>query len=147
MGRMKELAGDIWDYYERGYWIVIPTNGFVKKNGACVMGRGLTKQAANRFPVVPLMVGEGIRRLGNIPQVITTFRIVTFPVKHNWWEKADIQLIEDSCKKLVEIVNRIGCSYIYLPRLGCGNGRLDWRDVKPVLENYFDARFIVVERE
>jgi len=143
---MKEVAGDIWGYYEQGCWIVIPTNGYVKKNGACVMGRGLAKQAADRFPYIPFIIGRGIRQLGNGPQVITDYRIVTFPVKHNWWENADIQLIESSCKKLVELVNKVGWGEICIPRVGCGNGRLNWRDVKPVLEKYLDDRFIVVEK-
>ena len=38
---MKEVKGDIWNFYNKGYWIVIPTNGTVKRNGEAVMGRGV----------------------------------------------------------------------------------------------------------
>ncbi len=31
-----------------------------------------------------------------------------------------------------------------LPRVGCGNGSLDWEDVQPILERHLDDRFILV---
>ena len=30
------------------------------------------------------------------------------------------------------------------PRVGCGNGALDWKDVRPILRRYLDDRFILV---
>lgn len=50
---MKEVYGDIWEYHKQGYWIVITTNGFVKKNGCAVMGRGVAKQAVTKYPSLP----------------------------------------------------------------------------------------------
>ena len=60
--------------------------------------------------------------------------MITFPVKHNWWEAADLGLIERSARKLLKMieVKRIK-EAIYLPRPGCGNGRLKWEDVKKIL--------------
>lgn len=38
---MREINGsNIWDFYNKGFWIAITTNGTVKKNGEAVMGRG-----------------------------------------------------------------------------------------------------------
>ena len=135
---MEEVIGDIWKYHELGYWIVIPTNGFVKKeSGECVMGRGLALQAKLKFPKLPFELGALIDKYGNCGFVFPQYRLFSFPVKHNWWESADIELIKQSCEGLVV------CSYynwskipqpIYLPRVGCGNGKLRWKDVKPVIE-------------
>jgi len=44
---MKEVIGNIWNYYNKGNWIVITTNGTIKKNGEAVMGRGVALEAKN----------------------------------------------------------------------------------------------------
>ena len=47
---MIEAPGDLWDHHAAGQWVVITTNGIVRKDGACVMGprRGATGRPA--FP-------------------------------------------------------------------------------------------------
>jgi len=65
---MKEITGDIWDFYEKGFWIVITTNGNVKDNGEAVMGKGIALQARQRYPLLPSMLGKGILEIGNCLQ-------------------------------------------------------------------------------
>lgn len=144
---MKEVFGNIWDFHDRGYQIVITTNGFVKKNGECVMGRGIALQAKERFPDIARTLGQIISEAGS--QVwLLPHRLISFPVKHNWWEKAELKLVETSCKQLLKAVDRgVISSPVYLVRPGCKNGRLDWKDVKPILEKHLDDRFTVVEYE
>lgn len=151
---MKEIEGNIWDYHNKGNWIVVTTNGFVKKDGTCVMGRGIAKQAASRFPELPRELGQRILGIsmpygectqGNNLKVFQNYKIITFPTKHNWWERADIVLIEESCRSLLSATEGTPMP-IYMVRPGCSNGQLDWKDVKPILEKYLDDRFIVVER-
>jgi len=144
---MKEITGDIWDYHDKGNWIVITTNGTVRKDGACVMGRGVALEAKNRFPKLPYLIGDKIKRDGLWTWAFPDYRIISLPVKYNWYEKATLELIEDKIVRLVGIVDFSKVKPIYLVRPGCGNGGLDWRDVKPILEKYLDDRFIVVERE
>lgn len=140
---MKEIIGDIWSFHDKG-WIVVTTNGTVKNNGACVMGRGIALQAAQKFPALPFELGKFLKDYGNILLMFGDKKLLTFPVKHNWWEKADLNLIERSAKELAEF-NFYLDSNIYLTRVGCGNGKLLWEDVKPVLEKYLISdRFIVV---
>ena len=147
---MKEIKGNIWDFWEKGHWIVIPTNGSVKKNGEAVMGRGLALQAKEKIPELSKELGERLKEYGNFVFVFSKFRIITFPVKHFWFEKADSGFIEKSCLELKEIfrynLSRIPLP-LYLPRVGCGNGKLNWEDVKPILERHLDDRFIVVKLE
>ena len=143
---MKEVKGDIWDYYDRGNWIVITTNGTVKKNGECVMGRGVALQAKQRFPELPLKLGQAIKVSGNVPRGFLSLKLLTLPTKHNWWEKSDLVLIEEGCKKLMIDYKVDSLKVVYMVRPGCSNGRLDWKDVKPILEKYLDDRFIIVER-
>jgi len=142
---MKEIQGNIWNFHKQGYWIVITTNGIVKSNGEAVMGRGVALQAKQKFPTLPSSLGYYINLNGNVVQHIPGFSIIAFPVKYKWSEKASLELIESSCQGLVRLISIIGVREVYIVRPGCGNGGLDWEDVKPILEKYLDDRFRVVQ--
>ncbi len=147
---MKEVTGNIWDYHGQGHWIVITTNGNTKSNGESVMGRGIALQAKEKLPQLPLSIGRKVRELGNYPHYFPISRVITFPTKHNWWEKSDMKLIERSAVLLVNLCNKdLIVSIIppiYMTRPGCSNGGLDWKDVKSILEDYLDDRFVIVEK-
>jgi|SRR3989304_7208936 len=146
---MREDQGDIWEAYNSGFWIVIPTNKCVKKNGEAVMGRGLALQAKQRFPCLPLDLGQAIKDVGAYVYAFMRYRLIVFPVKNDWRANADLKLIEESCKQLLTVVNddihHAFFGPVYIPRVGCGYGQLDWKDVKPILEKYLDDRFIVID--
>ena len=143
---MLEAKGNMWN--AEGDVYVITTNGFVKKNGEAVMGRGCAREAVNYWPKFPKWLGEMLYRHGNhvyafaVEQGVT---VLTFPVKHNWYEKADLELIEQSLKELVAEVNSWSYRSVIMPRPGCGNGQLDWSIVKPLCEKYLDDRFIIYD--
>ena len=141
---MKEVVGNIWDFHKQGYWIVITTNNTVKSNGEAVMGGGIALQAKQKFPRLPARVGRLLGEYGNVPQPLHNFRLITFPVKYHWSEKANLDLIRNSCESLVEGMKLLDLDILYMVRPGCGNGGLDWKDVKPILEKYLDDRFTVV---
>lgn len=129
---MIEVKGNLWDY--PADWRVITTNGFVKKNGECVMGRGCAFEAKKKFPELAKELGWRIKEGGNTPYRFTKWGLITFPVKHNWWEKADLELIKQSAEILnIDATNHPDMQ-IVMPRPGCGNGQLKWEDVKPLLE-------------
>ncbi len=147
---MLEAEGDLWDFHTIGAWVAITTNGAVRKDGCCVMGRGVAKEAARRFPWLPTQLGERIIAAGNHVHRFSHVRLFTFPVKHHWHEPADPDLIEQSARELASFVQDPGIlapvKRVYLVRPGCGNGRLKWEDVKPLIAPLLDDRFIVVER-
>lgn len=151
---MKEVKRNIWDLYDSyvkekmAKAIVIPTNGTVKKDGCAVMGAGLAYDAKKRWPDFPKKLGHSLQIYGNVPMPFDEYKIITFPVKHNWWEKADIGLIELSARTLRDMTdNRIMFSCIFLPHVGCGNGKLNWKDVKPILERHLTSDVFVVVRQ
>ena len=146
---MKEIEGDIWDYHKKGHWIVITTNGIVKANGEAVMGKGIALQAKIRYPEIPHVLGRAILGRGNCLHFWGEKGLLFFPTKHNWRDKSDLTLIEESTKELVDFFDKTVTDYpvpIYLVRPGCSSGGLAWKDVKPILEKYLDDRFVVVER-
>ena len=59
-----------------------------------------------------------------------------FPTKQHWRNPLKIEYIECGLKKLVENWDKLGADSIAFPRLGCGNGVLDWNDVRPLMEQY-----------
>lgn len=156
---MREIKGDLWDVAEalQADAVVITTNGFVKKNGEAVMGRGVALEAKQRWGDLPRLLGASIRKFGNKLHAFTlelpngtSQTIITFPVKTNWWEKADPELIYHSALNLKVWAEHLSYNIkcIVLPRPGCGNGGLEWERVKPILEKWLgDDRFVVVHKE
>lgn len=136
---LKEVTGNLWDYWgDHNYALCVTTNGTLKRNGEGVMGRGCAKELCQRYPDAPKLLGQNLKVFGNNVQFITekpAMIVVSFPVKHNWWEKADLALIRTSAKQLKDfIANGFDHKTWILPRPGCGNGKLDWKtQVKPLL--------------
>jgi hypothetical protein len=142
---MREEQTDLWAAWGLpGHRIAISTNGFIKKNGEAVMGRGCALQGTLRFPGLAARLGVYIRRQGNTPGYLLlgpesgpppTDRLMILPVKHNWWEKADIELIVLSRDFLMREGARNPDWTFHVPRLGCGNGKLNWAtEVRPLME-------------
>jgi len=147
---MEVIKGDIWNVYAKGEVIVIPTNGFVKNDGEAVMGAGLALQCKRIYPKMPAMLGQMLIKHGNnvflFTHAIPKGSFYTFPVKHNWWEKADVKLIEKSCDQLVEEYLHSVVGPVYLPMVGCGNGQLSWGVVEKILDAKLDpTAFKVVD--
>ena len=141
---MNEVVGDLWEHHPQN-WVVITTNGFRKGSGEAVMGRGVALQAARRYPHLPLALGSRIKTEGNHVHTFPEWKLISFPVKHNWWEMADINLIKNSVEELLELANYGEIACVYMPRPGCGNGGLKWDRVKPLLAP-LDHRFTIVEK-
>ena len=155
---MLETYGNIWELYSEYDAMAITTNGFVKKNGEAVMGRGVAKEAVQRFPEFPGRLGYILKIYGNIVWPFDFYGehiIFSFPVKPQygpdgemgWKVKADINLIKQSAHELVGYADGMFLKKIILPRPGCGNGGLKWADVKKEIEPIFDDRFTVVTND
>lgn len=142
---MIERQGDIWT--SGADVICITTNGVLKRNGELVMGKGIALEAIQKFPTLGKLLGHHVKCNGNIPTVIDfgDVKIASFPTKHHWKFNSDIQLIEESAILLKNILP-FDVKHVAMSRVGCGNGNLDWNDVKKVLEPILDDRFVVYEK-
>jgi hypothetical protein len=138
------IKGNIWDYHTGPSWVVVTTNGYIKTNGLAVMGRGIALQAAKRYPTLPAKLGHLLERNGNHVFLFKEYNLITFPVKHAWNEKADLNLIQRSVDELISIADTEDLRTIYLTKPGCGNGQLDWLNVEPLLKP-LDNRFILID--
>jgi len=63
--------------------------------------------------------------------------ILNFPTKEHWRSPSQIEFIEKGLQKLVQDAHKLQINDIAMPKLGCGNGGLDWEsEVKPLVEKY-----------
>lgn len=65
--------------------------------------------------------------------------VINFPTKHHWKGKSRYEDIQAGLEALVADVQRLEIRSIAIPPLGCGLGGLDWRKVRPMIENAFAA--------
>lgn len=65
--------------------------------------------------------------------------IINFPTKRDWRGKSKIEDIAAGLSALIAEVRRLGIRSIAVPPLGCGLGGLDWRVVRPMIEQSFAA--------
>lgn len=143
---MHETVGDIWEYADRGYIIVITTNGSLTRDGRGVVGRGVAKQATLCFPDLARTLGTLLAEQGSHVFLLGC-GIVTFPVEDTAWSQPDLRIIARSAEELRRLADRSGWERIVVPRPGCGGGGLAWKDVLPLLAPWFDDRFTVISQQ
>lgn len=142
---MKEQSQDIWSYLGQAV-IVITTNGSLTRNGWAIPGRGVARQAADRFPGLFRELGLLLQAGGNHVYQIRP-GLVSFPVEETPFSLPDLRLIRRSAMELRLLADQQAWQRIIVPRPGCGGGGMRWEEVRPVLEEIFDDRFIVVNAE
>jgi len=134
---MNEVKGDIWEAYEKSKdsWIVVTTNGFVKNNRELVMGRGIALEAKERFPYIAKKLGILVELGGNNLYTFKEYRMFSFPTKHHFKDNSDLELIKKSFKSLIKYVlaDKVITGNILIPRVGCGNGNLNWEDIVNII--------------
>lgn len=113
-------------------------------NTVGVMGKGIALQFKQAFPdnyaAYEAACKRGDVQLGKMfvfrrdenPRII-----INFPTKKHWKGKSRIEDIQSGLKSLIEVVKKERIESIAVPPLGCGNGGLDWKDVKPLIEQAF----------
>jgi len=139
---MIELTGDLMSVHAQGGLVVIPTNPIINARGELVMGRGLALAFKRKLPALPTIAAIQVQQAGPTTVIVDwTFRVILFPVKHHWREPASLALITSSAGQL----GPKPLGPVFLPRVGCGNGRLDWATVRPILDAHLvGPNFIVV---
>jgi len=74
---------------------------------------------------------------------------LNFPTKRHWKENSYIEDIEFGLKYLANHYEQMGIQSLAMPPLGCGNGGLNWEDVRSLIEKHLgklaDLDFYVYE--
>jgi O-acetyl-ADP-ribose deacetylase (regulator of RNase III) len=113
-------------------------------NTVGVMGKGIAKTAKEIYPEMFRRYQELCERkqltVGTLWLYKTPHKwILNFPTKAHWRQPSKPEYIEAGLKKFVMIYASQGITSIAFPRLGCGNGELDWETVvQPLMVAYLD---------
>ena len=145
---LKTIKDDIWNFHPKGWSILVPTNGWVNKDGQAVMGKGIALQAKKLFKGFEYQFARLLTKHGNNLFYFEKPKLVTFPVKHSWKDKADFKLIESSCRQLVTLLKLNPELKVVMPKVGCGNGKRNWEDVAPIVNGIlkdFEDRILIVD--
>lgn len=111
-------------------------------NTVGVMGKGI---AADFKKIYPKMFEEykalcenGKLDIGELFLYKTSNKwVLNFPTKKHWKSPSTVEYIEKGLQKLIEQATKLQLTDIAMPKLGCGNGGLDWeKQVKPIVEKY-----------
>ena len=145
----QQRQGDMWSVYQEADLFLITTNATLKQNGALVMGRGIARQARDRFPGLDLALGGHIQSvcdgsanalrsgLSEYGLLVSprwpTAKLGAFQVKTHYRQPADLALITHSTAALAVWCEAHPQAAVHLNYPGIGNGRLLPDDVWPIV--------------
>lgn len=158
--KLSLVAGDL--FFSRLQTLTVSVN--------CVgiMGKGLASRAKYQFPDVYVAYEDHCRRkklrmgtpvlyhregsydqqLADEPKLMKSSNhdtwFLLFPTKQHWRDKSDIVGIEKGLRWLVDNYKTLKMQSLAIPALGCGLGRLEWKDVGPILCRYLSTMDIQV---
>jgi O-acetyl-ADP-ribose deacetylase (regulator of RNase III) len=109
-----------------------------------VMGKGIAKDFKQREPDMFAAYKRICDKKLLEPGKLWLWRessqwVLNFPTKQHWRNPSKLEWIEAGLKKFVQNYQKLGITEISFPRLGCGNGGLDWNAVRPLMEKHLRA--------
>ena len=154
---IEYVTDDMLSYRENSQALVVPVNcvgtmgkglalkfkeqypdNFESYKDACSLGQmqvgrvfvtnTLTRSRRSVFePIVkdPIPVPSALHRL-----------IINFPTKRHWRDPSQLEWIDWGLQDLVRELTDRNIRSVAIPALGCGEGGLEWRQVKILIEQY-----------
>ena len=134
--------GDMWSAYDDADLFLITTNSTLKKSGALVMGRGIARQARDRFAGLDVALGREIAavcgHLGHYHLLVSprwpAAKLGAFQVKTHYARPASLSLIRQSAVALLAWCEEHPGAAVYVNYPGIGNGGLAPAQVLPLLK-------------
>ena len=127
-------------------------------NTVGVMGKGIALLFKERFPknyreyVAASKAGE--IQIGRMFVSATDENsgpkwVINFPTKRHWRHPTKIEWVREGLVALNKVLRDKHIKSIAIPALGCGNGGLNWTDVRPLIQEYLgdltDIEIIIYE--
>jgi O-acetyl-ADP-ribose deacetylase (regulator of RNase III) len=117
-------------------------------NEVGVMGKGIALMFKERFPgnaeayAKACEAGEvhvGRMLVTRNEQLWGPRSVINFPTKKHWRHPSKLAWIRDGLVDLVRVIKDNGIRSVALPPLGCGNGGLEWAQVRLEIEAAMSA--------
>ena len=107
-----------------------------------VMGKGIALAFKKAFPenfeAYHNAYQEGNLEIGEMlvfpTQQISPKYIINFPTKKHWRHPSKYEYVTEGLIDLVKVIKEYNIQSIAIPPLGCGNGKLNWNVVRPMIE-------------
>lgn len=139
---IETIEGDIVELLKRGYLVAHGCNCFHAMNG------GIAYSLSKEFSGIPLadklysMKGDK-SKLGDFTTYFDDGGGICFNLYTQFFpgKDASYKYIEKAFKNLND---RLGSSYVYIPKIGAGIGGLEWEKVKEVIDKVTPRLSIVV---
>jgi O-acetyl-ADP-ribose deacetylase (regulator of RNase III) len=130
--------------FVQGNLLEAPAEALVNTvNTVGVMGKGIARMFKEAFPANFRAYEDACKRkeivVGHMfvteNQAFSGPRwIVNFPTKKHWRQPSKLEWISEGLNDLRQVIQEKNIRSIAIPPLGAGNGGLDWREVRPVIE-------------
>jgi len=130
--------------YTRGNLLEADVEALVNTvNTVGVMGKGIALMFKEAFPDnyerYRLACERGEVRVGRMfvspgPGITGPEWIINFPTKKHWRNRSRMEWLTAGLEDLRRVIEEKEIRSVAVPPLGCGNGGLDWRKVRPAIE-------------
>lgn len=145
--------------YTQGNLLDAPVEALVNTvNEVGVMGKGIALMFREAFPDSAKAYEEACKRNEvRVGRVLVTWNqavigprwIIHFPTKKHWRHPSRLEWVRQGLEDLACVVRENGIRSLALPPLGCGNGQLEWsqvrREIEASLANLAGVEVIVYE--
>ena len=131
--------------YTTGNLLAAPAEALVNTvNEVGVMGKGIALMFREAFPASAQVYEEACERgevkVGRVlairnDRLVGPKWIIHFPTKKHWRNPSRLEWIRAGLHDLARVVGELGITSIAVPPLGCGNGGLNWVDVRREIES------------
>jgi O-acetyl-ADP-ribose deacetylase (regulator of RNase III) len=133
--------------YIQGNLLDDPAEALVNTvNEVGVMGKGIALMFRERFPENRKAYEQACQdkevRVGRMFVTRTnslwgTKWVINFPTKKHWRQPSRIEWVRSGLKDLVRVIRENDIRSVAMPPLGCGNGGLEWSQVRREIEAAF----------
>ena len=102
------------------------------------LGRGIAKEFERRFLLKDRLKQRYPSYNGSsVGQCLLVDHVLNLVTKRDYWGKPTYNTLRAALISMRSVCEKSGIQQIAMPRIGCGLDRLNWEDVKNVIQDVF----------